>query len=89
MKKIFASILIFLFLSLITSKDISTLSNYEQIKQTHLDAQLEIDFENSIIKGDLHYKYQALASGDYIQLDSDTLQINQIIDESNGEKLDF
>ncbi len=81
---------LFLFLvNLITSKDISTLSNYEEIKETHLDGLMEIDFTNNIVKGELHSTFKAYASGEYIILDCYTIQINEVKDESTGEDLEF
>ncbi|MCQ2820062.1 MAG: M1 family aminopeptidase/hydrolase [archaeon] len=92
MKGILSSKLFLLFLllgSVINSKDISTLSNYEDVKITHLDAQLGIDFDNNIITGELLYTFKAINSGDIIILDSYTLDIKEIKDQSTYNSLNF
>ena len=85
---------IFIFLLLIIfdvffSKDINTFSNYEQIIQTNLELNFNIDFEEKIIHGLAKIYFKSLKDGEVIVLDTRALKINSIIDSDTGELLDY
>ena len=85
---------IFIFLLLVIfdvfySKDINTFSNYEQIIQTNLELNFNIDFEEKIIHGLAKIYFKSLKDGEVIVLDTRALKINSIIDSDTGELLDY
>ena len=85
---------IFIFLLLIIldvffSKDINTFSNYEQILQTNLELNFNIDFEEKIIHGLAKIYFKSLKDGEVIVLDTRALKINSITDSDTGELLDY
>ena len=85
---------IFIFLLLIIfdvffSKDINTFSNYEQIIQTNLELNFNIDFEAKAIHGLAKIYFKSLKDGEVIVLDTRALKINSIIDSDTGELLDY
>ena len=84
----------FLFISLLLvkfslSKDISTFSNYEVIKQTNVEISFNVDFKNKIIDGIVKTYFTALKDGEVIILDSRALKINSIIDCDTGDELEY
>ena len=85
---------IFIFLLLVIfdvfySKDINTFSNYEQIIQTNLELNFNIDFEAKAIHGLAKIYFKSLKDGEVIVLDTRALKINSIIDSDTGELLDY
>ena len=85
---------IFIFLLLIIfdvffSKDINTFSNYEQILQTNLELNFNIDYKKKIIHGLAKIYFKSLKDGEVIVLDTRALKINSIIDSDTGELLDY
>ena len=78
-----------LFLEIYSLRDTNTFSNYEQIKQTNIDANFDIDFEQSVIHGTVKIYFQALADGEVIVLDTRALKIKSVIDSDTGDELDY
>ena len=85
----FAPILILILISISSSKDVNTFSNYEIIKQTKIEANFNIDFTNKAIHGKVKSFFTALKDGEVIILDSRALNIKSIIDSDTGEELEF
>ena len=81
--------LILILITLSSSKDVNTFSNYEIIKQTRLEANFNIDFTNKVIHGKVKLYFTALKDGEVIVLDSRALDIKSIIDSDTGEELEF
>ena len=79
----------FLLSSFSFTKDISTFSNYEIIKQTNLEINFNVDFENKIIEGIVKIYFTALKDGEVIILDSNSLNIISIIDSDTGDELEY
>ena len=80
----------FLFLiKLLQSKDVNTFSNYEIIKQTKIEANFNIDFDNKVIHGKVKTYFHALKDGEVIILDTRALNIKSIIDSDTGEELEY
>ena len=80
-------ILIYLYNS--SSKDVSTFSNYEQIRQTNLEINFNIDFKEKIVHGKIKIYFIALNDGEVIALDTKALNIYSIIDSDTGEEIDY
>ena len=81
--------LFFILIEILFSKDISTFSNYEQIIQTNLELNFNIDFEEKAIHGLAKIYFKSLKDGEVIVLDTRALKINSIIDSDTGELLDY
>ena len=81
--------LLLIILDFFFSKDINTFSNYEQIIQTNLELNFNIDFEEKIIHGLAKIYFKSLKDGEVIVLDTRALKINSIIDSDTGELLDY
>ena len=77
-------ILVLIFVTLSSSKDVNTFSNYEIIKQTRIEANFNIDFTNKVIHGKVKSYFTALKDGEVIVLDSRALSIKSIIDSDTG-----
>lgn len=71
------------------SKDVNTFSNYEQIRQTNLEINFDIDFKEKIIHGKIKTYFTALEDGEVIVLDSKALKIDSIIDSDTGEEMEY
>ena len=71
------------------SKDISTFSNYEIIRQTNVEINFNVDFKNKIINGIIKTYFTALLDGEVIILDTRALKIDSVIDSDTGEELEF
>ena len=89
MKKMISSLLLLLLINISFSKDTNTFSNYEIIKQTKIEANFDVDFDNKVIHGKIKSYFTALKDGEVIVLDSRALSINSIIDSDTGEDLEF
>ena len=90
LKKIYLFLAIyFAFTSFSFTKDISTFSNYEIIKQTNLEINFNVDFKNKIIEGLVKIYFTALKDGEVIILDSNSLNIISIIDSDTGDELEY
>ena len=81
--------ILFIIFNFCSQKDINTFSNYEQIMQTNLEINFNIDFNLKIIVGKIKIYFIALKDGEVITLDTKALQINSVIDSDTGEKLDY
>ena len=81
--------ILFLIFKFCSSKDINTFSNYEQIRQTNLEINFNIDFNLKIITGKIKIYFTALKEGEVIILDTKSLQINSVIDSDTGFELDY
>ena len=84
-----SSLLILLLINTSFSKDTNTFSNYEIIKQTKIEANFDVDFDNKVIHGKIKSYFTAIKDGEVIVLDSRALSINSIIDSDTGEDLEF
>ena len=82
-------IIYFLLVRFSISKDVSTFSNYEIIKQTKIELILNVDFKNKIIDGIVKTYFSALKYGEVIILDTRSLKINSIIDCDTGDELEY
>ena len=82
-------IIYFLLVRFSISKDVSTFSNYEIIKQTKIELSLNVDFKNKIIDGIVKTYFTALKDGEVIILDTRSLKINSIIDCDTGDELEY
>ena len=87
LNKIFLISLMLLYISF--SKDISTFSNYEIIRQTNVELHFSVDFKNKILEGTEKIYFTALEDGEVIILDILSLKINSVIDCDTGEELEF
>ena len=84
-------ILFYFFISIefISSKDISTFSNYEIIRQTHIELNFNVIFKNKTLEGLVKIYFTALKDGEVIVLDTKALNIFSIIDSDTGEDLEY
>ena len=73
----------------IKSLDISTLSNYQNIKIIQLDGILEVDFNNKLIIGDITFIFKGLKNGTEIILDTNYLKINSIIESKTKKEIPY
>ena len=81
--------LLFILFEITFSKDINTFSNYEQIIQTNLELNFNIDFQEKVIHGLAKIYFKSLKDGEVIVLDTRALKINSILDSDTGELLDY
>lgn len=79
----------FILFSILNAKDISTFSNFEQIRQTNLEINFNIDFKQKLVNGLVKIYFQALKDGEVIVLDTKALKINSVIDSDTGEDLEY
>ncbi len=84
-------ILFYFFISIefISSKDISTFSNYEIIRQTNIELNFNVIFKNKTLEGLVKIYFTALKDGEVIVLDTKALNIFSIIDSDTGEDLEY
>jgi hypothetical protein len=68
-------------------KDQATLSNYSDIRTTHIDLDWTIDWDQKVISGHATLKLSATKDLDEIVLDSSYLNISRV--EVGGEKVDY
>ena len=87
-KYFFVFIFIYL-LNISSEKDTNTFSNYEIIKQTNVEANFNIDFNQKVIHGLVKIYFTALDDGEVIVLDTRALKINSVIDSDTGEELEY
>ena len=88
-KQIIFAFLFILYLSFSDGKDTNTFSNYEIIKQTNIEANFNIDFNQKVIHGTVKTYFTALEDGEVIVLDTRALKINSVIDSDTGDELDY
>ena len=89
LRKCFIFIISLLLIKQNISKDISTFSNYEIIKQTNLELNFNVDFKNKIVNGVVKAYFTALNDGEVIVLDTRALKIDSIIDSDTGDELEY
>lgn len=87
-KKFILYIILTLYISSLQN-DISTFSNYEQIVQTNLEINFDIDFNEKTVYGIVKAYFTALNDGEVIVLDTKALKINSIINSDTGEELEY
>ena len=88
-RSILIAIIYFILIGFSFTKDISTFSNYEIIKQTNIELSFNIDFKNKIIDGIVKTYFTAITEGEVIVLDTRALKINSIIDCDTGDELEY
>ena len=71
------------------TKDISTFSNYEIIKQTNIELYFNVNFAKKILEGVVKTYFNALNDGEVIVLDTKALKIISVIDSDTGEELEY
>ena len=59
------------------NKDPLSLSNFDTVPITNLNGVFDIDFENKLVRGDLHYFFSATEEGSEIRLDTKNLNIEK------------
>ena len=82
-------IYIYLLIFLNCKDDPSTFANIQQIIQTNVEANFNVDFDNQIIHGLLKIYFNSLMDGEVIVLDTKSLKIFSIIDSDTGEELEW
>ena len=82
-------IIYFILTSFCLTKDVSTFSNYEIIKQTSLEINFNVNFKNKIIEGLVKIFFTSLKDGEVIVLDTNSLNIISIIDSDTGDELEY
>ena len=82
-------IYIYLLIFLNCKDDPSTFANIQQIIQTNVEANFNIDFDNQVIHGLLKIYFNSLMDGEVIVLDTKNLKIFSIIDSDTGEELEW
>ena len=88
-QKISFLLILLISLSLSKEKDTNTFSNYEIIKETRIEGNFNIDFEQKVIHGTVKSFFKALGDGEVIVLDTRALKINSVIDSDTGEELEY
>lgn len=68
--------------------DPHTLSNYKQVQVSHLDLNLQVDFEQKMLQGIATWTLAPNRTSDTLVLDTDELQIDSVIYDS-GKMADF
>ena len=76
-------------ISLISSLDNLTQSNYENITIDHIEGIFEPDFTTKILTGELNYTFKAKTSGDKILLDTNYINIEKIINQTNNAEITY
>lgn len=61
--------LLILIISTFQKEDPLTFSNYYQVYHTHIEGQIKIDFNETILKGKINLYFNASMDGDLIILD--------------------
>ncbi|MCQ2818400.1 MAG: M1 family metallopeptidase [archaeon] len=83
-------IIFLLGLSFISSlTDPSSFSNYDQIKQTKLEVNFDVNFEEKIFYVTEKLYLTAVKSGEVIVLDSKAILIDSVMDSNTGEEVPF
>ena len=82
-------LLLSILINYLISKDVNTFSNYEIVKQKHLEGNFYIDFTNKVIQGEIKISFHAEKDGEVIILDTRALEINTVIDCESSNKLEF
>ena len=78
-----------LLLSICSLTDPSSFSNYDQIKQTKVKLNININFEEKIIDVEEKLYMKAEIDGEVIVLDTNQIEILSIIDSDTGDSLPY
>ena len=68
--------------------DTHTLSNYKELPIIHAHLDLEVDFENKLLRGSVTHKFSEDRNTDLLELDTKHLEIDSVKDD-RGNRLNF
>ena len=86
--KISIFLILIIFISNTNQKELNTFSNYDIISQTNINVHFIVDFDNKKVDGEVTISFKALEDGEVIILDTKSLIIKSIKDNT-GNELDF
>ena len=86
--KISFFLILIIFISKTNQKELNTFSNYDIISQTNINVHFIVDFDNKKVDGEVTISFKALEDGEVIILDTKSLIIKTIKDNT-GNELDF
>ena len=86
--KISFFLILIIFISNTNQKELNTFSNYDIISQTNINVHFIVDFDNKKVDGEVTIYFKALEDGEVIILDTKSLIIKSIKDNT-GNELDF
>ena len=86
--KISFFLILIIFISKTNQKELNTFSNYDIISQTNINVHFIVDFVNKKVDGEVTISFKALEDGEVIILDTKSLIIKSIKDNT-GNELDF
>ena len=86
--KISFFLILITFISKTNQKELNTFSNYDIISQTNINVHFIVDFDNKKVDGEVTISFKALEDGEVIILDTKSLIIKSIKDNT-GNELDF
>ena len=86
--KISFFLILIILISKTNQKEINTFSNYDIIFQTNINVHFIVDFDNKKVDGEVTISFKALEDGEVIILDTKSLIIKTIKDNT-GNELDF
>ena len=86
--KISFFLILIIFISKTNQKELNTFSNYDIISQTNINVHFIVDFDNKKVDGEVTISFKALEDGEVIILDTKSLIIKSIKDNT-GNELDF
>ena len=86
--KISFFLILIIFISKTNQKELNTFSNYDIIFQTNINVHFIVDFDNKKVDGEVTISFKALEDGEVIILDTKSLIIKTIKDNT-GNELDF
>ena len=81
-------LILIIFISKTNQKELNTFSNYDIIFQTNINVHFIVDFDNKKVDGEVTISFKALEDGEVIILDTKSLIIKSIKDNT-GNELDF
>ena len=86
--KISFFLILIILISKTNQKELNTFSNYDIISQTNINVHFIVDFDNKKVDGEVTISFKALEDGEVIILDTKSLIIKSIKDNT-GNELDF
>ena len=86
--KISFFLILIIFISNTNQKELNTFSNYDIISQTNINVHFIVDFDNKQVDGEVTISFKALEDGEVIILDTKSLIIKSVKDNT-GNELDF
>ena len=86
--KISFFLILIILISKTNQKELNTFSNYDIISQTNINVHFIVDFDNKKVDGEVTISFKALEDGEVIILDTKSLIIKTIKDNT-GNELDF